>query len=54
MNVKSLLSDHRPLMVAVKKSMHKISSKMQRMILKLLKYESEINYTGNQMFLVDT
>ncbi|GFU83741.1 retrovirus-related Pol polyprotein from transposon 297 [Trichonephila clavipes] len=48
-------SDHKPLMANVKKPMHKISSRMQRMILKLLKYDFEINYVpGNQMFLADT
>ncbi|GFU55586.1 retrovirus-related Pol polyprotein from transposon 17.6 [Trichonephila clavipes] len=48
-------SDHKPLMAIVKKPMHKISSRMQRMILKLLKYDFEINYVpGNQMFLADT
>ncbi|GBO09304.1 Retrovirus-related Pol polyprotein from transposon 17.6 [Araneus ventricosus] len=48
-------SDHRPLMAIVKKPMHKISSRMQRMVLKLLKYDFEINYVlGNQMFLADT
>ncbi|GFS82428.1 retrovirus-related Pol polyprotein from transposon 17.6 [Trichonephila clavipes] len=47
-------SDHPPLMAIVKKPMHKISSRMQRMILKLLKYDFEINYVpGNQMFLAD-
>ncbi|GFU11707.1 retrovirus-related Pol polyprotein from transposon 297 [Trichonephila clavipes] len=48
-------SDHKPLIAIVKKSMHKISSRMQRMILKLLKYDFEINYVpGSQMFLADT
>ncbi|GFX59111.1 retrovirus-related Pol polyprotein from transposon 17.6 [Trichonephila clavipes] len=48
-------SDHKPLMANVKKPMHKISSRVQRMILKLLKYDFEINYVpGNQMFLADT
>lgn len=48
-------SDHKPLMAIVKKPLHKISSRMQRMILKLLKYDFEINYVpGNQMFLADT
>ncbi|GFX56279.1 retrovirus-related Pol polyprotein from transposon 297 [Trichonephila clavipes] len=42
-------------MAIVKKPMHKISSRMQRMISKLLKYDFEINYVpGNQMFLADT
>ncbi|GBL65032.1 Transposon Ty3-I Gag-Pol polyprotein, partial [Araneus ventricosus] len=48
-------SDHRPLMAIIKKPMHKISSRMQRMVLKLLKYDFEINYVpGTQMFLADT
>ncbi|GFS94185.1 retrovirus-related Pol polyprotein from transposon 297 [Trichonephila clavipes] len=48
-------SDHKPLMAIVKKPMHKISSRMQRMVLKLLKYDFEINYVpGNQMSLADT
>ncbi|GFT45668.1 transposon Tf2-9 polyprotein [Nephila pilipes] len=47
--------DHKSLMAIVKKPMHKISSRMQRMILKLLKYDFELNYVpGNQMFLADT
>ncbi|GFT71693.1 retrovirus-related Pol polyprotein from transposon opus [Nephila pilipes] len=51
----AIQSDHKPLMAIVKKPMHKISSRMQRMILKLLKYDFEINYVpGNQMFLADT
>ncbi|GFS43630.1 transposon Tf2-9 polyprotein [Nephila pilipes] len=33
----AIQSDHKPLMAIVKKPMHKISSRMQRMILKLLK-----------------
>ncbi|GFS36678.1 transposon Tf2-6 polyprotein [Nephila pilipes] len=48
-------SDHKPLFAIVKKPMHKMSSRMQRMILKLLIYDFEINYVpGNQMFLADT
>ncbi|GFT97221.1 transposon Tf2-6 polyprotein [Nephila pilipes] len=51
----AIQSDHKPLMAIVKRPMHKISSKMQRMILKLLKYDLEINYVpGNRMFLADT
>ncbi|GFT56856.1 retrovirus-related Pol polyprotein from transposon opus [Nephila pilipes] len=51
----AIQSDHKPLMAIVKKPMQKISSRMQRMILKLLKYDFEINYVpGNQMFLADT
>ncbi|GFS53089.1 retrovirus-related Pol polyprotein from transposon opus [Nephila pilipes] len=51
----TIQSDHKLLMAIVKKPMHKISSRMQRMILKLLKYDFEINYVpGNQMFLADT
>ncbi|GFY00226.1 retrovirus-related Pol polyprotein from transposon 297 [Trichonephila clavipes] len=47
--------DHKPLMAIVKKHMHKISSRIQRMILRLLKYDIEINYVpGNQMFLAGT
>ncbi|KFM69647.1 hypothetical protein X975_21174, partial [Stegodyphus mimosarum] len=47
-------SDHKPLMAVVKKPLHKIS-RMQRMILKLLKYDFEINYVpGNQMCVADT
>ncbi|GFW98859.1 transposon Tf2-9 polyprotein [Trichonephila clavipes] len=47
--------NHKPLMAIVKKPMHKISSRMQRMILKLLKYYFEINYVpGSQIFLADT
>lgn len=48
-------SDHRPLSAIINKPMHKITTRMQRMILKLLKYEFEIKYVpGNQMFLADT
>ncbi|GFT63226.1 retrovirus-related Pol polyprotein from transposon 297 [Nephila pilipes] len=50
----AIQSDHNPLMVIVKKPVHKISSRMQRMIFKLLKYDFEIIYVpGNQMFLAD-
>lgn len=48
-------SDHIHLIAIVKKPMHKISSRMQRMIIKLLKYDFDINYMpGNQKFLDDT
>ncbi|GFU55362.1 transposon Tf2-6 polyprotein [Nephila pilipes] len=51
----AIQSDHKPLMAIVKKPMHKISSRMQRMIFKMLKYDFDINYVpGNQMFLADT
>ncbi|GFU17381.1 retrovirus-related Pol polyprotein from transposon opus [Nephila pilipes] len=51
----AIQSDHKPLTAIVKKPMHKISSRMQRIILKLLKYDFEINYVpGNQMFIADT
>ncbi|GFT36785.1 uncharacterized protein K02A2.6 [Nephila pilipes] len=50
----AIQSDHKLLMAIVKKPMHKISSRMQRMILKLLHYDFEINYVPrNQMFLAD-
>ncbi|GFV31885.1 transposon Tf2-6 polyprotein [Trichonephila clavipes] len=48
-------SDHKPLIAIVKKPKYKISSRMKRMILKLLQHNFEINYVpGNKMFLADT
>lgn len=43
------------LLAIVMKPMCNISSRTQRMILKLLNYHFEINYVpGNQIFLADT
>ncbi|GBL76248.1 Transposon Ty3-G Gag-Pol polyprotein [Araneus ventricosus] len=48
-------SDHKPLASIVNKPMSKISSRLQRMLLKLLKYDYEVQYVpGNQMYLADT
>lgn len=48
-------SDHRPLVSIINKPMSKISSRLQKMVLKLLKYNLEITYVpGNQMFIADT
>ncbi|GBN22426.1 Transposon Ty3-G Gag-Pol polyprotein [Araneus ventricosus] len=48
-------SDHKPLTSIVNKPMSKISSRLQRMLLKLLKYDYEVQYVpGNQMYLADT
>ena len=42
-------------MATVNKPLYKMSSKMQIMVLKLLKYDFERNYVpGNQMFLADS
>lgn len=43
-------SDHKPLLSIVKKPIHKISPRLQRMLLKLEKYDFEIMYVpGSQM-----
>nr|XP_042912826.1 uncharacterized protein K02A2.6-like [Parasteatoda tepidariorum] len=48
-------SDHKPLTSIVKKPMYAISSRLQRMLLKLIKYQFEIVYVrGSGMFLADT
>ncbi len=48
-------SDHKPLTSIVNKPMSKISSRLQRMLLKLIKYDYEVQYVpGNQMYLADT
>ncbi|GBL82621.1 hypothetical protein AVEN_263699-1 [Araneus ventricosus] len=48
-------SDHKPLTSIVNKPMSKISSRLQRMLLKLIKYDYEVQYVPrNQMYLADT
>lgn len=48
-------SDHKPLLAIVNKPISKISTRLQRMLLKLLKYEFSIQYIpGSQMYLADT
>lgn len=48
-------SDHKPLTSIVNKPMHAISSRLQRMLLKLIKYQFEIVYVkGSEMYLADT
>lgn len=48
-------NDHRLLMATVNKLTYKISFKMQRVVLKLQKYDFKVNYIPyNEMFLADT
>lgn len=47
-------TDHKPLVAIVNKDINKISSRLQRMILRLLKYDIEIKYIpGNKMYIAD-
>ncbi|KAI5755188.1 hypothetical protein M8J77_014828 [Diaphorina citri] len=47
-------TDHKPLVTIVKKNIDKISPRMQRMILKLIAYELEVEYLpGTQMYIAD-
>ena len=48
-------TDHKPLESIVKKSLHKVSSRMQRMLLKLQKYDLSVNYVkGKELHVADT
>lgn len=48
-------SDHKPLLAIVQKPINKISFRLQKMVLKLLKYDFKIKYLpGTQMYLADT
>ncbi|KAI5730816.1 hypothetical protein M8J77_000372 [Diaphorina citri] len=48
-------TDHKPLVTIVKKNIAKISPRMQRMILKLIAYDLEVEYLpGTQMYIADT
>lgn len=48
-------SDHQPLTSIVQKPIGKITTRLQRMLLKLLKYDFTIKYVpGSQMYLADT
>ncbi|XP_063384581.1 uncharacterized protein K02A2.6-like isoform X1 [Cydia fagiglandana] len=47
-------TDHKPLVAIMNKDINKISARLQRMVLKLLKYEFDIKYIpGSQMYVAD-
>lgn len=47
-------TDHKPLVTIVNKDLSKISARLQRMVLKLLKYNFTIKYVpGEKMFIAD-
>ncbi|XP_057662269.1 uncharacterized protein K02A2.6-like [Diorhabda carinulata] len=47
-------TDHKPLVDIFKKDINKISSRLQRMRLRLMKYQLEVSYLpGKQMFIAD-
>lgn len=47
-------TDHKPLVTIINKDINKISARLQRMILKLLKYDINIKYLpGNKMYIAD-
>lgn len=47
-------TDHKPLVAIMNKDINKISARLQRMVLKLLKYEFEIRYVpGSKMYIAD-
>lgn len=50
-----ILTDHKPLLEVVKKDLNKVSARLQRMLLKLLKYNITLEYLpGPKMFVADT
>lgn len=47
-------TDHKPLIAIVNKDINKISARLQRMVLKLLKYDLDVQYVpGPKMFIAD-
>lgn len=47
-------SDHKPLVAIMKKDINKVSVRLQRMLLKLLKYDIELEYLpGKEMYIAD-
>ena len=48
-------SDHKPLEVIMLKPLHKVSPRLQRMLLKLQKYDLHLHYTkGKELYVADT
>jgi hypothetical protein len=48
-------TDHKPLIYLIKKPIHKVSSRLQKMILFLLKYSFELTYVpGKKLLIADT
>lgn len=48
-------TDHKPLIAIFKKDLNKISARLQRMLLKLLKYKIKLTYLpGREMYISDT
>ena len=48
-------SDHKPLESIMVKPLHKVSPRLQRMLLKLQKYDLEVKYTkGKELYVADT
>lgn len=49
-----VLSDHKPLVSIMKKDINKVSTRLQRMLLRLLKYDIEMEYLpGKEMYIAD-
>lgn len=47
-------TDHKPLVTIINKDINKISARLQRMVLKLIKYELDVKYVpGPKMFIAD-
>lgn len=50
-----VLSDHKPLESIVRKPLHKAPKRIQGMLLRLLQYDTEVEYTkGKEMYIADT
>ena len=48
-------SDHKPLEIIIRKSIHKASPRIQSMLLRLMKYNLYVNYQpGSTMYIADT
>jgi len=50
-----ILTDHKPLLGVIKKDLNKVFARLQRMLLKFLKYNITLEYLpGPKMFVADT
>ena len=50
-----VLTDHKPLVNIVKKSLNEVPKRLQRMLIRLQKYDYDLSYQpGEQMFIADT
>ena len=53
-NKVKVYTDHKPLISVIKKDIHKVSARLQRLKLKLLKYKIDLNYLpGTKMLIAD-